>query len=125
MPLPVVSIPMSKFCYAKHAKSAQYSKQNMPLLTANSSSVLTEDDLNQVLSVLWCTRFMWFQLGLALLIDISTLEVIKRDNPHSTDDCFRSMVVTWLRGSNPIPCWNALAEALRSPSVRIQTVLKV
>ena len=59
---------------------------------------------------------MWQNLGLALDITLDTLEVIKQDNTK-TEDCFRAMLIQWLRDGHQ-PTWNALAEALKSPSVR-------
>ena len=90
------------------------------LFTAQTSiTALTERDLSEVQSSLWCIRHKWMQLGVALGIRYSTLEVIQRDNPVCTDDCFRAMLVTWLKSIDPTPTWKALTEALKSLNLRI------
>ena len=58
----------------------------------------------------------WYNLGLGLHITPDSLDAIKQDNAHKTEDCFRAMLTQWLRDGHQ-PTWSALAEALRSPSV--------
>ena len=71
---------------------------------------------------LWPARYKWYQIGLALNIDLATLEIIKKDNPHRTDDCFVEMIAQWLKNDNPAPCWKVLAKALTSPLVGVRVV---
>ena len=92
---------------------------NLFSLTVSSDMSLTLSDLHEILCTLWCIRYMWYQLGLALGVDITTLEVIKRDNPYSTDDCFRSVIVTWLRQSKAMPTWRSLTEVLKSLEIKV------
>lgn len=87
--------------------------------TVTSTEQLNEKDLNLIQNILWCARVKWNNIGLALKIDPSTLEVIKRDNHCNTDECFKEMLLKWLRRADPVPCWKALAVALNYPSVGI------
>ena len=73
-------------------------------------------EMRDVIKYLWPARFKWRQIGIALEIDTSTLEVI-RDNNRRVDDCFSDVISTWLRNSKHVPCWKVLAEALLSPPV--------
>ena len=74
---------------------------------------------SEILQYLSCTRYKWYQIGVALELDIAKLEVIKRDNPYDTDDCFTEMLVHWLR-NHPTPCWKVLAEALKKVGVFVK-----
>ena len=65
---------------------------------------------------MWEARVQWYNLGLGLHITPDSLDAIKQDNAHKTEDCFRAMLTQWLRDSRQ-PTWSALAKALRSPSV--------
>ena len=89
------------------------------LNTVTCEEHLSEIDLHKVQTLLWDTRSKWHNIGLALGVDPTTLEAIKRSNHHVVDDCFKEMLLVWLRRANPIPCWKALADALRSPSVGV------
>ena len=89
----------------------------LPIVT--SVAALSVRDLRSVQDRLWLVRMKWSVIGLALEIDPATLEVIKMDNPNNTDGAFQSTLLTWLRRNKPLPCWKALAEALRSPSVGV------
>ena len=65
----------------------------------------------------WDARSKWYNIGLELNIDPGTLDTIKRDNDYC-DDQFRALLTTWLKMvTEPKPTWEALAEALRSPTV--------
>lgn len=81
--------------------------------------MLDTKSLNAIMKCLWNARFKWREIGTALNIDASTLEVIRQDNPYRTDDCFTAVVVEWLRNGVPAPCWKVLAEALSSPTVGV------
>ena len=84
-----------------------------------SAAALGVRHLHSVQDCLWVVRMKWSVIGLALKIDPATLEVIKMDNPNNTNGAFQSMLLKWLRKRQPVPCWKALAEALRSPSVGV------
>ena len=74
------------------------------------------EDLCLVQNTIWMARAKWYNIGLNLNIHMGTLDAIKKDNDDS-DDRFRAMLITWLKTVQPKPTWEALAEALRSPSV--------
>ena len=73
-------------------------------------------DIKEVQRAAWDARAKWYNIGLELNIDSGTLDVIERNN-MDIDDRFRIMLTTWLRTVDPRPTWEALAEALRSPTV--------
>ena len=73
-------------------------------------------DLHAVQKAAWDARTKWYNIGLELDIDPETLNTIKENNDN-IDDRFRAMFMTWLKMVDPRPTWEALAEALRSPTV--------
>ena len=77
---------------------------------------LSPNDLQRVQNSIWEARVQWYNLGLGLNITPDSLDTIKLDNAHKTEDCFRAMLAHWLR-EHGAPTWRALAEALGSPSV--------
>ena len=77
---------------------------------------LTIRDLGKVLRAAWPARSNWFYIGLELNIEPADLETISRDC-DKTDDRFRVMLTTWLKRAQPKATLEALAEALRSPTV--------
>ena len=85
----------------------------MFILTLGS---LGPNDLRKVQDTLWEARMQWYNLGLGLDITPDSLDSIKQTNTGNTDQCFRAMLIKWLR-EHQRPTWSALAEALGSPSV--------
>lgn len=75
---------------------------------------LSPNDLHEVQNSICEARVQWYNLGLGLNITPDSLDTIKRNNAHEIEDCFRAMLIQWLRER---PSWSTLAEALRSPSV--------
>jgi len=57
----------------------------------------------------------WFQLGIALRLECSTLEKI-RSNHRDIDRCMTDMLASWLQGQTT-PSWRALVDGLASQSV--------
>ena len=74
-------------------------------------------DLKKVQDSIWDARTQWYNLGLGLDIAADALDAIEQGSAQKPDRCFRDMLRQWLRRDHPKPTWNALAEALRSPSV--------
>ena len=77
---------------------------------------LSIKDLSKVQRAAWDARAKWYNIGLELEIDPGTLDTIKGNNDN-IDDRFRAMLTTWLKMAEPRPTREALAEALRSPTV--------
>ena len=73
-------------------------------------------DLGKVQSAAWESRAKWYNVGLALEIDPGTLDVIHGNN-RDIDDCFRTMLTSWLKMVRPKPTLAALAKALQSPTI--------
>ena len=78
--------------------------------------MLTITDLRKVQKAAWDSRDEWYNIGLELSIDPGTLDAIRSDHAK-TKDCFREMLITWLKMVQPKPTLAALAEALQSPTV--------
>ena len=81
--------------------------------------MLDSNAVKEIATCLWPARNKWKQIGLALNIDAITLDMIRQDNPHRTDDCVMSMITLWLQNGKPAPCWMVLAKALTSPLVGV------
>ena len=81
-----------------------------------TSGCLGLSDLRRVQNTLWEARTQWYNLGLDLDISPDSLDSIELANAGNPERCFRAMLTKWLR-EHQRPTWNALAEALRSPSV--------
>ena len=73
-------------------------------------------DLGKVLKATWDARAKWYNIGLELNIDPRALDTIQKNTPDF-EDCFRTMLMTWLETVEPGPTSEALADALRSPTV--------
>ena len=83
---------------------------------AHTGANLDIADLCSILSAAWEARVKWYNIGLGLKITPGTLNVIQANN-RDIDDCFRAMLMTWLKMVQPKPTLAALAEALQSPTV--------
>ena len=75
---------------------------------------LVSGNLGKVQDLIWDARPKWFNLGLNLNIDQATLTAIKQSNSN-VDDCFRDMLLEWLKSVEPP--WEELLVALRKRSV--------
>lgn len=78
--------------------------------------ILTINDLIKVQNRIWEARAQWYNLGLGLNLTPGSLDAIELDNQGKSDKCFRAMLLEWLNKTSR-PIWNALAVALKSPSV--------
>ena len=77
---------------------------------------LTVDDLKKVLNSLWEARAKWIDIGIQLDMKVRSLEAIKRDH-NEVGSCLRVMLTDWLNQVHPPPTWEALLDALKSPTV--------
>ena len=71
-------------------------------------------DLRTVQCALWDAKCKWYNLGLELGLDKSTLDAIKV-NCQEVEDRFREILSKWL--NLVTPSWKALVKALRAPTV--------
>ena len=76
------------------------------------------NDFDVVLNAIWEVHAKWQNLGLALGILPSDLEVVKKDSPGDAEECFRAVVRLWLTREDPRPTWAALVEALQLPMLQ-------
>ena len=74
-------------------------------------------NLKTVLKVLWEARGKWYNIGVELDVETSTLDIISTECQGKVEDCFRKILTKWLNRVEPQPSWNALVEALESPTV--------
>ena len=81
------------------------------------------EDLDIVYSATFDARSKWYDIGLALNLDPSSLDVIRGENPGNTSSCLRSMLVVWLRTAEPKPSWAGLKAALISPPVNEEQLI--
>jgi len=74
---------------------------------------LTSANLGKVQLLLFEARLKWFNLGVQLGIDDTTLNSIKMKYPSDADNCFKEMLCHWLK-MDPPPTWDRLLSALES-----------
>ena len=84
-----------------------------------SRARLDEKNLKEVMNCLWPARLQYNEIGIALGIDATTLEVIKQENLKIYNR-FVEVIKRWLRRGKPVPCWALLAEELSSPPVEVK-----
>ena len=77
---------------------------------------LTVDDLKKVLNSLWEARAKWIDIGIQLDMKVQSLEAINHDH-NEVGSCLRVMLTDWLKQVDPPPTWEALVDALKSPTV--------
>ena len=65
--------------------------------STESGRNLDISDLNELYKNYFRYRANWYDVGLTLGIDYFDLQVIKQDNHHICEDCFREMLSMWLR----------------------------
>ena len=58
-----------------------------------------EDDLRDVISAVTDLTGRWKDLGISLGLRPSDLDTILSNNPHSSSDCLREMLLQWLKQS--------------------------
>lgn len=90
----------------------------------DSEIKLAPKDIQIVLDRIWSARHKWKRIGIALGIDVTTLEVIRMDN-RRTDDCFMEMLTIWLRSNDPVPCWKSLTQTLRSINIEVLSGMSI
>ena len=76
-------------------------------------------DLRTVQGELWDAKCEWYNLGLELGLDKSTLDAIKIDC-HEVKDCFREVLSKWL--DLVTPSWKVLVKALRASTVNFPNI---
>ena len=78
---------------------------------------LSVDDLADVQRKLYAVKTDWYNLGLELGQRVSTLDSIDTKYNNDPSQCFRHVLKEWLKGVNPPPTWQAMVNALKSPTV--------
>jgi hypothetical protein len=64
----------------------------------------------------WAARCKWYDIGVELGLDMSTLDTININCREVMEDCFREALGEWLKNVSPKASWE-VAGALESPSV--------
>ena len=78
---------------------------------------LSVDDLPTVQRTLYEVKTEWYNLGLELGLRVATLDSIDARYNSDPSQCFRQFLKEWLKGVNPLPTWQAMVNALKSPTV--------
>jgi len=81
------------------------------------SDRLSVDDLAAVQRNLFAVRTEWYNLGLELGQKVSTLDSISARYSGKPNECFRQVLKEWLQGIDPPPTWQAMVNALKSPTI--------
>ena len=73
----------------------------------------------------------WFDVGLALGLRSSTLEIIKVNRKGLVEECRRDMIMKWLRMNDSVfqkgrPSWSSLARGLKDqyPQIALELARK-
>jgi len=74
-------------------------------------------DLADVQRKLYAVKTEWYNLGLELGQQVSTLDSIDTKYSGDPSQCFRQVLKEWLKGVNPPPTWQVMVNALKSPTV--------
>ena len=77
---------------------------------------LSTDDLREVRRLLYSVRWKWRDVGIELGLKVEELETIRRQY-QDIGDRFTAMLTYWLKSTDPVPTWKALADALRAGPV--------
>ncbi len=59
----------------------------------------------------------WDDLGEALGLPHSLIQIIKADHPSDVRQCMKEVVNAWFENKGDPPSWKSLCEALRDPLV--------
>ena len=78
--------------------------------------MLSSKDLRIVRNELFDAAMKWYDIGLEVGLECSTLDNI-RDMYQDNKDCLREMIKCFLNQVNPRPSWKIVVDALRSKAV--------
>ena len=92
------------FCLNEENKRHQYT-------SGLTETVLTVNDLNDVLTTAWFAKDEWYNIGLTLGITFDVLNVIRMEERKS-EDCLRRVLQEWLKTAGE-KNWALLREAMR------------
>ena len=73
-------------------------------------------DLSTVRNEIHAARAKWYDIGIELKVDVSTLKSIE-SMYNNSKDCLREVITEWLKAVHPKPTWRSLVDALRRPVV--------
>ena len=68
-------------------------------------------------NALWDARCQWYNIGIELNLNKSTLDAIETNYREKVDRCFTEVLSEWLSCAMPQPSWSALVRALESKTV--------
>lgn len=83
------------------------------------AELLSTDNMREVVDTLWDYRAKWKLIGVALGVNIGTLEAIDADY-RRVEDTLPQLVAVWLRGTDPRPTRTALTMALKSKPLTVE-----
>ena len=73
-------------------------------------------DLSTVRNEIHDARTKWYDIGIELKVDVTTLKTIESMYSNS-QDCLCEVITEWLKTVHPKPTWRSLVDALRRPVV--------
>ena len=76
------------------------------------------DDLGEVYEALFEISHKWYNIGLALGVQVSRLENIKQQHEKNFENCLLEMLKTWLKQIEKPRTWAALVDALKRKTVQ-------
>lgn len=93
------------FCRDENLKRKEYVEKL-------NATILTDKDLRSALNTTWSAKCQWYNIGLNLGIDPSTLDIIRLEEGDKAKDCLTRVLLCWLRSAGE-KSWAVLQEAVR------------
>ena len=82
------------------------------------------DDLKKVRNCIWDAQVKWFDLGVELELNATSLEAIRKKCSNNPAECFSQMLIDWLAGQGSEPTWKNLSSALNARPVQLPALAK-
>ena len=99
-----------------HVRLVLYTMAEPEAEENSSMNRLSTDDLREIRRLLYPARRKWRDIGIELGLKVEDLDTI-RHQYQDIGECFTAMLTCWLKSTDPVPTWRALAEALMAEPV--------
>lgn len=78
--------------------------------------ILSMEHFGYIFDKLYDTRIKWFEIGLALKVNFSTLKCIEKEQFYIQEACLREMLAHRIQFGGPFT-WNDLCRSLRCRTI--------
>ena len=80
------------------------------------NQIISIENLGDALDMLYDARYKWFDIGLALKVNYSTLKTIEKEQLNNQDSSLREMLAYRIQSGDSLT-WCDLSDCLTQPSV--------